>query len=123
MKSQLLLVPLAVSALMLGMAAQGMAQSGDGKVALHVTPKQAYVWVDGRAISEASKHHRLSLSAGDHKIELANYGYTPETRNITITAGKTTDLEVTLQPVSGKVSGPFGAMTIDIVSFAPNIGE
>ena len=55
MKSQLLLVPLAVSALMLGMAAQGMAQSGDGKVALHVTPKQAYVWVDGRAISEARK--------------------------------------------------------------------
>jgi len=107
------LVPLAVSALALGMVAQGVAQSSDGKVALRVTPKQAYVWVDGRAISEASKHHTLSLSAGDHKIELANYGYTPETRNITITAGKTTDLDVTLQPVSGTVSGPFGAMTIE----------
>jgi len=107
------LVHLAVSALALGMVAQGVAQSGDGKVALRVTPKQAYVWVDGRAISEASKHHTLSLSAGDHKIELANYGYTPETRNITITAGKTTDLDVTLQPVSGTVSGPFGAMTIE----------
>jgi outer membrane protein OmpA-like peptidoglycan-associated protein len=90
-----------------------MAQSGDGKVAIHVTPKQAYVWVDGRAISEASKHHKLSLSAGDHKIVLANYGYAPETRNITITAGKTTDLDVTLQAVSGTVSGPFGAMTIE----------
>jgi outer membrane protein OmpA-like peptidoglycan-associated protein len=107
------LVPLAVSALALGMVAQGVAQSGDGKVALRVTPKQAYVWVDGRAISEASKHHTLSLSAGDHKIELANYGYTAETRNITITAGKTTGLDVTLQPVSGTVSGPFGAMTIE----------
>jgi outer membrane protein OmpA-like peptidoglycan-associated protein len=113
MRLQLPLVPLAVSALALGMVAQGVAQTGDGKVALHVTPKQAYVWVDGRAISEASKHHTLSLSAGDHKIELANYGYTPETRNITITAGKTTDLDVTLQPVSGTVSGPFGAMTIE----------
>ena len=113
MRSQLLLVSLTVSAAVLGMAAGGMAQGGDGKVALHVTPKQAYVWVDGRAISEASKHHTLSLSAGDHKIELANYGYTPESRNITITTGKTTDLEVTLQPVSGTVSGPFGAMTIE----------
>jgi len=113
MRLHLPLVPLAVSALVLGMAAQGVAQGGDGKVALHVTPKQAYVWVDGRAISEASKRHTLSLSAGDHKIELANYGYTPETRNITITSGKTTDLDVTLQPVSGTVSGPFGAMTIE----------
>jgi outer membrane protein OmpA-like peptidoglycan-associated protein len=113
MRLQLPLVPLAVSALALGMAAHGVAQSGDGKVALHVTPKQAYVWVDGRAISEASKHHTLSLSAGDHKIELANYGYMPETRSITIAAGKTTALDVTLQPVSGTVSGPFGAMSID----------
>jgi outer membrane protein OmpA-like peptidoglycan-associated protein len=105
---------LAVSTITVGMAAQSLAQSGgDGKVALHVTPKQAYVWVDGRAISEASKHHTLSLSAGDHKIELANYGYTPQTQNVTITSGKTTALDVTLQPVSGTVSGPFGAMTIE----------
>ncbi len=101
------------SALALGMVAQGVGQSNDGKVAIHVTPKQAYMWVDGRALSEASKHHSLALSAGDHKIEFANYGYTPETRNVTIVAGKTQSLDVTLQPVSGNVSGPFGAMTIE----------
>ncbi len=105
-------VLLSVFAVSLGVVTQSVAQSGDGKVAIHVTPKQAYVWIDGRAISEASKHHTLSLSAGDHKIELANYGYSPETRNVTITAGKTTALDVSLQPVSGTVSGPFGAMTI-----------
>lgn len=113
MKSQHHVVPLAVSALALCMGIQCMAQSGDGKVAIQVTPKQAYVFVDGRAISEASKHHSMSLSAGDHKIVLANYGYTPETRNVTITAGKTTDLNVTLQPVSSTVAGPFGAITIE----------
>ncbi len=32
----------------------------DGKLVIHVTPKQAYVFADGRAISEASKHHSLS---------------------------------------------------------------
>ena len=84
----------------------------DGKLVIHVTPKQAYIFVDGRAISEASKHHSLSLSPGEHKIELANYGYTPSTQTVTITAGKTTQLDVTLTPVSGTVSGPFGAMTI-----------
>lgn len=113
MKSQHHFVPLAVSALALCMGLQCTAQSGDGKVAIHVSPKQAYVFVDGRAISEASKHHSLSLSAGDHKIVLANYGYTPETRNVTVTAGKTTDLDVTLQPASSTVAGPFGAMTIE----------
>lgn len=113
MKSKFQLLPLAVSVLVLGMVTHCVAQSGDGKVAIHVTPKQAYVFVDGRAISEASKHHRLSLSPGDHKIVLANYGYTEETRDVTITAGKTTGLDVTLQPVSSKVSGPFGAMTIE----------
>jgi outer membrane protein OmpA-like peptidoglycan-associated protein len=101
------------SALALTMVAQGVAQSDTGKVVIRVTPKQAYMWVDGRAISEASKHHSLSLPAGDHKIEFANYGYAPETRNFTIVTGKVQALDVTLQPVSGTVSGPFGAMTIE----------
>jgi outer membrane protein OmpA-like peptidoglycan-associated protein len=104
---------LVFSALALGMVAQGVAQNDTGKVVIRVTPKQAYMWVDGRASSEASKHHSLSLSAGDHKIEFANYGYAPETRNVTIVSGKTQALDVTLQPVSGTVSGPFGAMTIE----------
>jgi outer membrane protein OmpA-like peptidoglycan-associated protein len=113
MKVHLPWIPLVISALALAMVTQGMAQSNDGKVILRVTPKQAYVWVDGRAISEASKHHSLTLPAGDHKIVLANYGYTPETRNVTIVAGKAQALDVTLQAVSGTVSGPFGAMTIE----------
>jgi len=85
----------------------------DGKLDLHVTPKQAYIFVDGRAISEASKHHVLTLSAGDHKIELVNYGYQPANRTVTITAKKTSNLEVTLEAVGSTVSGPFGAMTIE----------
>lgn len=85
----------------------------DGKLNIHVTPKQAYVFLDGRAISEASKHHSFSLTAGDHKIQLANYGYEPESRTVTITAGKTSDLNVTLKAVGATVSGPFGAMTIE----------
>ena len=85
----------------------------DGKLVLKVNPKQTYVFVDGRAISEASKHHSLKLAAGDHKIDLVNYGYAPENRTVTITAGQTTNLEVSLTPVTATVSEPFGAMTIE----------
>ena len=93
-----------------GVATTALAQ--EGKLVIKVTPKQAYVFVDGRAISEASKHHSLSLSAGDHKIDLANYGFTPVSRTVTITAGKSTNLEVSLTAVGSTVSAPFGAMTI-----------
>jgi len=85
----------------------------DGKLRLHVTPKQAYIFVDDRAISEASKHRSLSLPSGEHKIELVNYGFESVTRNVTISPGKTTDLELALQPVGTKVGGPFGAIAIE----------
>jgi len=102
---------LSVALLILAGGISSFAQ--DGKLVLHVTPKQAYIFLDGRAISEASKHHSLSLTAGDHKIELVNYGYAPSTQTVTIAAGKTTNLDVTLTPVAGTISGPFGAMTIE----------
>ncbi len=111
MKSPLGLLPLA--ALGFSVVTIPFCLAQNGKVAVHITPKQAYLFVDGQAISEASKHHSLSLSPGEHKIQVANYGYTPETRTVTVTAGKVTDLDVSLQPVSGTVSSPFGAMTIE----------
>jgi len=84
----------------------------DGKLRLHVNPKQAYVWVDDRAISEASKHPSLKLSAGEYKVELANYGYKAISRTVMITAGETTDLDVSLEKVGETVPGPFGAIAI-----------
>ncbi|MGB6804212.1 MAG: PEGA domain-containing protein, partial [Candidatus Sulfotelmatobacter sp.] len=113
MKLQTLLSRFFLSAALLLLAGGTSSFAQDGKLVLHVTPKQAYLFVDGRAISEASKQHSLSLSPGDHKIELVNYGYAPSTQTVTITAGKDTPLDVTLNPVTGTVSGPFGAMTIE----------
>jgi outer membrane protein OmpA-like peptidoglycan-associated protein len=84
-----------------------------GKLKLRVTPKQAYVFIDDRAISEASKNSSLNLTEGEHKVELVNYGYQPVTQTVTITSGKTTELKIALEPVTNKVSGPFGAITIE----------
>jgi PEGA domain len=55
----------------------------DGKLTIHATPKQAYVFLDDHAVGEASRNHSLKLSPGDHKVELVNYGYTPVTRTVT----------------------------------------
>jgi outer membrane protein OmpA-like peptidoglycan-associated protein len=102
-----------VAALALAFADLKPAMAQDGTVSVHVTPPQAYIFVDGRAMGEASKHHSISLSPGDHKIDLANYGYALESRSVTVTAGNRSNLEVTLAPVTEKVSGPFGAMTVE----------
>ncbi len=85
----------------------------DGKLVIHATPKQAYVFVDDHAVGEASRYHSLKLSSGNHKVELVNYGYAPETRTVTITDGQVTNIEVTLQATGTTVSPAFGAMTIE----------
>jgi hypothetical protein len=84
----------------------------EGKLKIHVSPKQAYAFVDGRAYAEATLH-ALYLSPGDHKIDLYNYGYLPASATVSITAGQTTNLEVTLTPILSRISGPLGAMTIE----------
>jgi|SRR5215470_17863112 len=85
-----------------------LSRAQDGKLNLHVTPSHAYIFVDGRAAGEANKHHSLKLSAGDHKVDIVNYGYQPAIHNVTILAGQSSELQVTLSPISSSVSVPFG---------------
>ncbi|MGD1210898.1 MAG: OmpA family protein [Candidatus Acidiferrales bacterium] len=85
-------------------ATAGFAQ--DGKLKIKVTPKQAYVFVDGNAIRDGSRS--ISLSPGKHTVVVVNYGYKISTQDVTIEAGKATPLDVKLDPYGGSVSGPFG---------------
>jgi hypothetical protein len=85
-------------------ATTGSAQ--DGKLKPELTPKQAYVFVDGNAIREGN--HSISLSPGKHTVVVVNYGYKIYTQDVNIEAGKTTPLQVKLEPQGGNVSGPFG---------------
>ena len=90
-------------------ATAGFAQ--DGKLKIKVTPAQAYVFVDGNAIREGS--HSLSLSPGKHTVVVVNYGYKISTQDVTIEAGKSTPLEVKLDPQGDKVAGPYGRIMIE----------
>ncbi len=90
-------------------ATAGFAQ--DGKLKVKVTPKQAYVFVDGQAIRNGSQS--ISLPAGKHTVVVVNYGYKMESRDVNIDAGKSTPLEVTLTAYGDKVAGPFGLVMIE----------
>jgi hypothetical protein len=85
-------------------ATAGFAQ--DGKLKIKVSPKQAYVFVDGNAIREGS--HSINLPAGKHTVTVANYGYKMSTQDVNIDAGKSTPLDVKLEATGGNVAGPFG---------------
>lgn len=88
-------------------ALPAFAQSANetGKLKIHVEPKQAYVFVDGKAIRDGSQ--TIALAAGDHNVGVYNYGYLPKTQDVHIGAGETTDLRVVLQASGDMVSGPF----------------
>jgi hypothetical protein len=104
----LALVPFLAMVVTLTLAAPAFAQNG--KLKIKVSPKQAYVFIDGNAIREGS--HTMTLPAGTHSVGVYNYGYTSQTQNVDITAGKTTSLDVKLQSSGGDVSGPFGYIEI-----------
>jgi hypothetical protein len=69
-------------------------------------PKQAYLFVDGKAINDGN--HTISLPAGKHTIAVVNYGYKISTQDINIDAGKTTNVDVKLEAYGGNVAGPWG---------------
>jgi hypothetical protein len=90
-------------------ATAGFAQ--DGKLKIKVTPKQAYVFVDGNAVRDGSQS--ISLSPGKHTVVVVNYGYKISTQDVTIEAGKSTPLEVKLDSQVGNVGGPFGDLLLE----------
>ncbi len=104
----LALAPFLAMVVTLTLSAPAFAQNG--KLKIKVSPKQAYVFVDGNAIREGSQ--TVKLPAGTHSVGVYNYGYTSQTQNVDITAGKTTNLDVKLQSSGGDVSGPFGDIEI-----------
>jgi hypothetical protein len=90
-------------------ATTGFAQNG--KLKIKVTPKQAYVFVDGSAIRDGSQS--ISLSPGKHTVVVVNYGYKISTQDVNIEAGKSTPLEVKLDPYGSNVAGPFGLVILE----------
>jgi len=88
------------------------AKSDRGYLIVHVSPPQTYIYADGEPVVEAHGHY-IILSAGQHTINMYNYGYKPETRIVTIKAHKWWNIKVEMLPIPGMVSGPWGCITLE----------
>jgi len=83
-----------------------------GKLKISVHPKQAYTFVDGKAIGP---HNRtIKLDVGTHHLVVANYGYKFEERDISIDSAHTLPLDIELKPAGGEVPGPRGRIQIEV---------
>jgi len=97
---------LASSAAVVLMAASAFASSVEvGKLRVHVRPKQAYVFVDGKAVRDGNQI--IKLPAGTHTVSVRNYGYLPVTKQVVVKARQYTYFDASLKRSGERVSGPF----------------
>ncbi len=101
----------AIAILTLGLLVALPAAAQDAKLKIKVTPKEAYVFIDGKAMQDGSRTFRLA--PGSHQVAVYNYGYKSKTETVNLTAGETTRLEVALEPIAGTVNGPWGRIQIE----------
>src|SRR6516165_7878119 len=78
---------------------------------MSVVPKQAYTFVDGKAIGPGNR--TIKLDVGTHHVVVANYGYKFAEQEVSIDSDKTVPLDIKLQPVGEPVSGPRGRIQIE----------
>src|SRR3989440_7456607 len=83
-----------------------------GKLKITVHPKQAYTFVDGKAMGP---HNRtIKLDVGTHHLVVANYGYKFVERDISIDSHQTLPLDIQLEPAGGDLPGPRGRIQIEV---------
>ena len=77
---------------------------------LKVTPKEAYVFVDGIPVGPGDGV--IWADPGEHTLAVYNYGYKPYSAKFTAESGKTTTLSVTLEQIPGTTPGPWGRIEL-----------
>jgi len=83
-----------------------------GKLKISVSPKQAYTFVDGKAIGPGNR--TMELEVGTHHLVVANYGYKFVEQDVSIDSGHTVPLEINLDPVGADIAGPRGRIQIEV---------
>lgn len=83
-----------------------------GKLKVKVSPKQAYTFVDDKAIGPGNR--TIKLSPGAHHVVVANYGYKFAEQDISIDSNSTVPVDIHLTPSGGDVPGPRGRIQIEL---------
>jgi len=87
-------------------------ESKPGKLKVTVSPKQAYTFVDGKAIGPGNRTVKLAL--GTHHLVVANYGYKFFEQDISIDSDKTNPMKVDLVSAGSEVAGPRGRIQLEV---------
>ena len=82
-----------------------------GKLKMSVIPKQAYTFVDGKAIGPGNRV--IKLDVGTHHVVVANYGYKFVEQDVSLDSDKTVPVDIKLEPVGATVPGPRGRIQIE----------
>ena len=82
-----------------------------GKLKISVTPKQAYTFVDGKAIGYGNQ--TIKLEVGMHHVVVANYGYRFVEQDVSIDSRKTVPVDIKLERTGATVPGPRGRIQIE----------
>src|SRR5215467_7936565 len=98
-----------VLVLSLGALAQ---DSKPGRLKVTVSPKQAYTFVDGKAIGPGNR--TIKLDVGTHHLVVANYGFKFVEQDISIDPDHTLPLDIRLEPAGAEVPGPRGRIQIEV---------
>jgi outer membrane protein OmpA-like peptidoglycan-associated protein len=83
-----------------------------GKLKISVSPKQAYTFVDDRAIGPGSR--TIKLDVGTHHLVVANYGFKFAEQDVSIDSGHTVPVDIKLAPVGEEIPGPRGRIQIEV---------
>ena len=102
---------LAVSATVLAGSATFAQNPKPGKLKMSVSPKQAYTFVDGKAIGPGNRV--IKLDVGTHHVVVANYGYKFVEQDVSLDSDKTVPVDIKLEPVGETVPGPRGRIQIE----------
>lgn len=82
-----------------------------GKLKMKVDPKEAYTFVDGKAIGPGNRV--IKLSVGTHHVAVANYGYKFNEQDVSIDSDKTVPVDIKLEAVGAPVPGPRGRIQLE----------
>lgn len=83
-----------------------------GKLKIKVSPKQAYTFIDNKAIGPGNR--TIKLDVGTHHLVVANYGFKFVEQDISIDPDHTLPLDIRLEPAGGEVPGPRGRIQIEV---------
>jgi OmpA family/PEGA domain len=102
---------LVVGATVLAASATFAQNPKPGKLKMRVSPKQAYTFVDGKAIGPGNR--AIKLDVGTHHVVVANYGYKFVEQDVSMDSEKTVPVDIKLEPVGETVPGPRGRIQIE----------